>query len=57
MLFDRSLSIFSTTYLKQNMEFFNLRFKIQLDLPVETVHKDGRGFVGGKCGLTSDAAS
>ena len=32
MLFDRSLSIFSMTFLKQHMEYFNFRCKIQFDL-------------------------
>merc|ERR1712037_472201 len=31
MLFDRSLSIFSMTSLKQHMEYFNCRYQIQLD--------------------------
>ena len=34
MLFDRSLSIFSMTSLKQYMEYFHFRCKIQLDHPV-----------------------
>ena len=34
MLFDRSLSIFSMTFLKQHMEYFNFRCKIHFDLPV-----------------------
>ena len=34
MLFERSLSNFSTTSLKQHEEYFNFRCKIQLDLPV-----------------------
>ena len=35
ILFDRSLSIFSMTFLRQHLEYFNFRCKIQLDLPVE----------------------
>ena len=34
MLFDRSLSIFSMISLKQHIEYFNFRCKIQVDLPV-----------------------
>ena len=34
MLFDRSLSIFNMTSLKEHMEYLNFRCKIQLDLPV-----------------------
>ena len=35
VLFNRSLPIFNTTYLKQQMEYFNFRWYIQLDLPVQ----------------------
>ena len=35
MLYKRSLSSFSLTSLKQHMEYFNFRCKIQLDLPVQ----------------------
>ena len=35
MQFDRYLSIFSMTSLKQHMEYFHFRCKIQLDLPLE----------------------
>ena len=34
MLVDKSLSIFSTTSLKQHMEYFNFRSEIQSGLPV-----------------------
>ena len=34
MLLDRSLPIFSMTFLKQHMKYFNSRCKIQLDHPV-----------------------
>ena len=34
MLLERSLSIFSMTSLKQNIEYFSFRCEIQLDLPV-----------------------
>ena len=45
MLFDRSLSIFSMTYLKQHTEYFHFLCKIQLDLPVNVDHPHLR--VGG----------
>ena len=35
VLFDRSLSIFSTTSLKHRMKYLHFRCKIQLDLPVQ----------------------
>ena len=34
MLFERSISIFSLTSLKQHIEYFHFRCEIQLDLPV-----------------------
>ena len=38
MLFDRSLSQFNMTSLKQHMEYFNFRSYIQLDFPVHGEH-------------------
>ena len=35
MMFDRSLSIFSMTYLKQHMKYLNIGCLIQLDHPVQ----------------------
>ena len=37
MLFERYLSIFSMTSLKQHVGYFHFRYKIQLDLPVQTL--------------------
>ena len=37
MLFDRSLSIFSTTSLQQHIEYFNLCCKIHLYLPLQWI--------------------
>ena len=35
MLFDRFISIFTMTSLKQHIEYFRFRCKLQLDLPVD----------------------
>ena len=57
MLFERFLSIFSVTTLKQHMEYFNFRCKIQLDLPVHSRKSLQLNGSYQYCSMASSAAS